>query len=138
MLWDLSGGLGPHVEETGQKQTSFALGGRQRGGGFQLSGSLCRPAKPSEIVGQSGVPEMGKFQTDDGLQCGQPVLGPVALSHRNGPVERHDRVGSGRPEQVVELDDPVPVRLGPARSGGVGRGQVSPEVGRAQPYRPTR
>jgi hypothetical protein len=35
------------------------------------------------------------------------VLGPVALSHRNGPVERHDRVGSGRPEQVVQPDDPV-------------------------------
>src|SRR5580700_6692628 len=32
--WNLSGGLRPHVEETGQKQPQFSLGGRQRGGGF--------------------------------------------------------------------------------------------------------
>jgi hypothetical protein len=32
--WNLSGGLGPHVEETGQKKPPFFLGGRQRGGGF--------------------------------------------------------------------------------------------------------
>jgi len=40
-------------------------------------------------------------------QHGQPVLRPVAFSDRNGPVERHDRVGYDRPEQVVELDNPV-------------------------------
>jgi hypothetical protein len=121
----LSSGLGPHVEETGQKQPPFALGGRERGGDFQLPGSLCRPAKPSQVVGQSGVPEMGPLHTDDCLQRGQPVLRAVALSDRNGPVERYDRVGCNRLEQVVEFDDPVPVRVGPARSGGVGRGQVS-------------
>ena len=32
------------------------------------------------------MPEMGPFHADDGLQRGQPVLGPVALSNRNGPV----------------------------------------------------
>jgi hypothetical protein len=30
------------------------------------------------------------------LQRGQPVLGPVALSDRDGPVERHDRVDQVR------------------------------------------
>jgi hypothetical protein len=39
---------------------------------------------------------MGPFHADDGLQRGQPVLGPVALSDRNGPVERHDRVDQVR------------------------------------------
>jgi hypothetical protein len=47
--WNLSGGLGPHVEEAGQKQQPFALGGRERGGDFQLPGNLCRPARPSQV-----------------------------------------------------------------------------------------
>jgi hypothetical protein len=73
----------------------------------KLPGSLCRPAKPSQVVGQSGVPEMGPLHTDDCLQRGQPVLRAVALSDRNGPAERYDRVGCDRPEQVIEFDDPV-------------------------------
>ena len=60
-----------------------------------------------KVVGQCGMPEMGPFHADDGLQHGQPVLRPVTFSDRNGPVEPHDRVGYDRPEQVVELDNPV-------------------------------
>jgi hypothetical protein len=76
----LSSGLGPHVEETGRNQPPFALGRRERGGDFQLPGSLCRPAKPSQVVGQSGLPEMGPLPTDDRLQRGQPVLRALAHS----------------------------------------------------------
>jgi len=65
--WDLSGAPGPYVEETGQEQPPFSLGGRQRGGGLKLPGGLDGPAKPSKVVGQCGVPEMGALHADDGL-----------------------------------------------------------------------
>jgi hypothetical protein len=45
------------------------------------------------------MPELGPFHADDGLQYGQPVLRPVAFSDRNGPVERHDRVGYDDPSR---------------------------------------
>ena len=77
--------VAPYVEETGQKQPPFALGGRERGDDFQPPGSLCRLAKPSQVVGQSGVPEMASL-------AGK--LPPPVARHRCEPA-RERRSGGG-------------------------------------------
>lgn len=78
---------GPHIEKTRQQPPPFFIGGRRCGGSFQLPGCFGGPAKPSKVGGQCGMPDLGPFHADDGLQRGQPVLGPVALSGRNGPSQ---------------------------------------------------